>query len=42
MQKSPNTVDDRVAWASFEDLVTAINEAIEIDEEWLASRAGRA
>jgi hypothetical protein len=32
-----NTLDDRVAWASFEDLVTAINEAIEIDEEWLAS-----
>lgn len=32
-----NTIDDRVAWAGFEDLVNAINEAIEIDEEWLAS-----
>jgi hypothetical protein len=32
-----NTADDRLAWASFEDLVSAINEAIEIDEEWLAS-----
>lgn len=32
-----NTEDDRVAWSSFEDLVTAIEEAIEVDEEWLAS-----
>jgi hypothetical protein len=32
-----NIADDRVAWASFEDLVSGISKAIEIDEEWLAS-----
>ena len=30
-----NTADDRLAWASFEDLVSAINEAIEIDSDYL-------
>lgn len=29
--------DERVVWASFEDLVKAINDAIEIDEEWITS-----
>jgi hypothetical protein len=29
--------DDRVAWANFQDLVKAIEEALDTDNEWLAS-----
>ena len=29
--------DDRIAWANFEDLVKAIQEITELDEEWLSS-----
>lgn len=31
--------DDRVVWSNFENLVTAVQDAIQVDEDWLASSA---
>ena len=31
--------DDRVVWSAFENLVTAVQDAIQVDEDWLSSSA---